>query len=172
MRKALYIFGHLTDADLSWLARVGRRRALSAGEMLVRQGVAITFLYITLEGVLSVRSAPGGEVARLSAGEVIGEISFVDSSPPSADVVALGPAMVLEIPRLLLSDRLTSDSGFAGRFYRALAIFLATRLRATVAHMGYGAARSDDGKGDTLTDDVLDHVSEAGERFLRLLTSA
>jgi CRP/FNR family transcriptional regulator, cyclic AMP receptor protein len=79
----------------------------------------------------------GQEVARLGAGEVIGEIGFVDSAPPSATVTAAGSAAVLALSNTLLQQHLTSDAAFAARFYRALAIFLADRLRATTRRLGY-----------------------------------
>ena len=45
--------------------------------------------------------------------------------------------MVLAIPRTSLSERLM-DPCFAARFYRSLAVFLAHRMRNTVARLGYG----------------------------------
>ena len=41
MRKVLYIFGLLTDADIDWMARVGIRRRLKDGEILIEQGKPI-----------------------------------------------------------------------------------------------------------------------------------
>jgi len=38
-------------------------------------------------------------VAQLMSGEVIGEMSFVDSYPPSASVQALERSAVLAVPR-------------------------------------------------------------------------
>jgi CRP/FNR family transcriptional regulator, cyclic AMP receptor protein len=79
-------------------------------------------------------------VARLGAGEVVGGIAFVDSAPPSATVMAAGDASVLALPHTLLRQRLAEDAPFAARFYRALAIFLADRLRATTHCCGPAAA--------------------------------
>ena len=38
MRKVLYIFGLLTDGDVEWLARTGRRRIVRDGEIVIREG--------------------------------------------------------------------------------------------------------------------------------------
>ena len=84
MRKALYILGQLNDADVDWMASNGRRQRLSDGEVIVHEGASLEALFITLEGELRVTLGDGTEVARLGAGEVVGEIAFVDSSPPSA----------------------------------------------------------------------------------------
>jgi CRP/FNR family transcriptional regulator, cyclic AMP receptor protein len=61
----------------------------------------------------------------------MGEMSFVDQAPPSATVQAMEPSFVLDIPRRRLNAKLAEDAGFAARFYRALSMFLAARLRAT-----------------------------------------
>lgn len=172
MRRALYILGQLDDTDVEWLAQHGVRRSLQDNEVLVREGGAIDSLFITLSGRLRVVMSSGEELAHLSAGEVVGEISFVDSAPPDATVSAMGDASVLALPRAALQQRLARDNGFAARFYRALAIFLADRLRTTTQRLAYGAPGdldTDDILEDELDIGVLDAVSQAGERFTRLL---
>lgn len=172
MRKVLYILGQFDDRDIEWMARHGTRRVLQQGDVIVREGTPIDALFITLSGQFRVTLGDGAEVARLGAGEVIGEIAFVDSAPPSATVSATGGASVLTLPQALLRQRLTEDPAFAARFYRALAIFLADRLRATTRRLGYGTAGDLDRDGvleDELDIGVLDTVSQAGDRFTRLL---
>ena len=93
MRKALFILGQLNDVDIEWIAHNGERRRLSDGEVIVREGVPLDALFITLDGQLSVTLRDGQEVARLGIGEVVGEIAFVDSTPPSATVTAVGNAL-------------------------------------------------------------------------------
>jgi CRP/FNR family transcriptional regulator, cyclic AMP receptor protein len=80
---------------------------------------------ITIEGSLSVttRMTLGQEIAILSGGDVVGEMSFIDTRPPSATVFAKQTAIVLSIPRALLEAKLRLDVAFAARFYRALADF-------------------------------------------------
>ena len=48
MRKVLYIFGLLTDADIDWMARVGIRRRLKDGEILIEQGKPIDSIILLL----------------------------------------------------------------------------------------------------------------------------
>lgn len=171
MRKALYILGQLTDHDIEWMIEHGRREAVAPGHVLIRQGRPIENLYITLSGHLAVTDERmgGRELARLSSGEIVGEMSFVDAQPPSATVKAVDAATVLALSRRALQDRLDRDTGFAARFYRALALFLSDRLRATVAHLGYGEADGDIRDGEVQDDEldlnVLDAVHLAGNRF-------
>ena len=164
--------GQLSDADVDWLVNHGKRRRHEDGEVIVHEGRATDALFIILSGQFRVSLRDGQEVARLGAGEVVGEITFVDSAPPSATVTAAAGATVLAVPKAVLQQHLASDTAFEARFYRALAIFLADRLRATTRRLGYGRVGDLDSKA-TLEDEldvrVLDTLSQAGHRFTRLL---
>jgi CRP-like cAMP-binding protein len=129
MRNVLHIFGLLTDSDIDWLAQVGIRRRLNDGETLIESGKPIDSIALVLEGELLVLMQDLAVVAQRGVGEVIGEISMVDSAPPSANVVAQGECLVLLLNKKALRERLAADLAFGSRFYRALAIFLAHRLR-------------------------------------------
>ena len=172
MRKVLFLFGILDDRDIEWMISTGRVTTAPPGTVLIGQGRPLDSVFVVLDGVLSVRilqEGGGRELARLHAGEVVGEMSFVDSRPPSATVTALENTRVLAIPRAELRRRL-GDSGFAARFYHALALFLADRLRATSAGYGVGEPQQppvpDAVEIDPL---ILDRVSVAGMRFDHML---
>lgn len=170
MRKALTFLGILNDSDIDWLVTTGSKREVAPGHVLVSEGVPIDSVFLVIDGRFSVTvSALGGrEVAQLMSGEVIGEMSFVDSHPPSASVQALERSAVLAVPRARLSAKLNGDTAFAARFYRALAVFLADRLRSTVATLGYSsneALDQDKVYRDEIDPDTLDAISLAGARF-------
>jgi len=174
MRKVLYILGQLSDDDAEWMTAAGAPRQLAAGTTLIHEGLPVDALYIVLEGALAVTSSAlgGQEIARLGVGEIIGEISFVDARPPSATVTAAQPSTVFVLDRARLHARLEEDAGFAARFYRAVAVFLADRLRNTVARLGYGAGQELDENAEyagELDFGVLDNVHLAGARFDRML---
>jgi CRP/FNR family transcriptional regulator, cyclic AMP receptor protein len=158
MKKILFILGELSDRDMDWLLLVGRKEHLPAGRKLIQEGRAIDALYIVLSGILqvSVESAKpkdekkdekkddqddqkdDREISQLSSGEVVGEISFLDARPPLATVTALQDSLVFAIPREQLQRKLEEDSEFAAHFYRAIALFLADRMRNMLARLGYG----------------------------------
>lgn len=165
MRKALFLLGILDDGDLDWMIGAGVKLALPAGAELIREGTASESVYVVLSGMLVVRTAGTGDtvLARLRSGEIVGEMSFVDSRPPSASVHAAEPSAVLAIPRAALAAELAADVQFAARFYRALAVFLSERLRATVGLLDYG--RADPPRDADIAPDVLDNVAIAGARF-------
>ncbi|QIG91240.1 MULTISPECIES: cyclic nucleotide-binding domain-containing protein [unclassified Bradyrhizobium] len=174
MRKVLFIFGVLNDSDIDWMARAGARRGIGRQDVLIDEGVPISSIVLLLQGRMGVSVSGIGEIAQLEAGDFVGEMSLVDSAPPSATVAAKVDSVALFLDKQLLKRKLAGDHAFASRFYRALAILLSDRLRATERRMAYG--EQDSGLGDETTrlkDEldpaVLDQVSIAGERFDRLL---
>jgi CRP-like cAMP-binding protein len=69
------------------------------------------------------------EVARIGAGEIFGEISFIDGSPASADVVANQYVEAYVLDAQMLDPLLKKYPGIYGRLFRSLAFILARRLR-------------------------------------------
>lgn len=135
MPPLFYVLTQLTDEDIDWLRASGRRREVPLGAVLIEQGRPIEAVFIVLEGRLSVYGAAGS--GDIGIGEMLGEISFVDARPPSADVVANEDSVVLAVPRRELQEKLDADPGFAARFYRAIALLLSHRLRdAAIAASG------------------------------------
>lgn len=172
MRKVLVILGQLKDTDAEWMARAGQKRHFDDGATLIRQGVRGTSIFFLLDGKLRVEDGKIGVIARLGTGEIVGEMSFVDESPPSATVVADGRVTVLELTHSDIESRTLEDPAFGTRLYKALCFFLADRLRGTVRRLGYGEAvtlDSDDVLEDELDEKLLDQVSVAGNRFDRML---
>jgi bacteriocin-type transport-associated protein len=173
MRKVLFILGQLSDDDVEWLSKAGQRQRIPAGTTLITEGKAIDSMYILLDGRMAVSLKGIGTVATLATGEVMGEMSLIDSRPPSASVSAESDSVVFAISRAALNGKLESDISFAARFYKAIATFLSDRLRGTVQRLGYGD------KGVSLDEDteldgeldlnVLDNVHLAGARFERML---
>lgn len=168
MKKILYILGEFEDDDAAWLSQAGTQRMLSQGEVLIHEGQPIDSVFFVTQGRLSILRGPEMiEVDRVSAGEVLGEISYVDRRPPTATVSALEEAKVLVVSRTDLTEKLESDPGFAARFYKAIALFLADRFRKAVRQGRGGGGPSDE--DDELDLQALETVSKAGVRFERIL---
>jgi CRP/FNR family cyclic AMP-dependent transcriptional regulator len=172
MRKVLYIFGLLTDADVHSLVRMGTRRRLRAGEVVIKEDEPVDSVILLLEGEFLVSSKGAGQIARLGVGEIVGEMSLIDSALPSATIIAHGECLALFVDKTALMQKLDTDADFGCRFYKALAIFLADRLRtmnraASIAERGM----ADDAEilQDELDAGILDSISSAGERFQRVL---
>ncbi len=131
MHKVLVFLGILDDTDIDWIIRNGTRRTLAEGDVIIEEGKPAEQLYFVLDGELGVTSkdAPGVELSRMKAGEIVGEISFVDSRPPSATVTARMESVVGSVLRSTMAEKLEEDLSFAARFYKSVAVLLSDRLR-------------------------------------------
>jgi hypothetical protein len=67
MRKVLYIFGLLTDADIAWMAQTGVRRRIRDGEILIQEGRPIGTVILLLQGEYVVADRALGEIGSGSA---------------------------------------------------------------------------------------------------------
>lgn len=167
MKKVLYILGELEDDDAEWLSESGIQRRVPRGEVLIHEGRTIDSVFFVIQGAFAVTKGPAAqEIARVGVGEVLGEVSYIDRYPPTATVTALEDSAVLAVSRRSLTSKIQADQGFAGRFYKAVAVFLAERLRSTLRQVGSTGRGDEDSELDL---EALDTVSKAGVRFERIL---
>ena len=173
MRKVLFILGELDDADLQWMIDAGTVHDAADGEALIEEGVANHKLIIVVDGEISVRlNARGGtEFARLGKGEMAGEMSLLDSRPPNATLVAIGPTRVFQLEHAAMRRKMERDTSFAAHFYRAVSLFLANRLiRAQLIGTQLEPQLSDEVQDtDELSPELMDNLSHSGRQFLTFL---
>jgi len=113
------------DSDqLDVLACLVTFRDLADGEVLVPEGTSDNHLYVLLRGALAVVRNAGKPDAvtlfTLSAGDLIGELSFIDATPHYASLVAAGKARVLGLEREKLESLLDSHPQIVYRVMRAI----------------------------------------------------
>jgi small-conductance mechanosensitive channel/CRP-like cAMP-binding protein len=92
------MFAPLSDAERAQMLSIAKPVVFAAGESIVHQGDAGRSLFVILRGHASVRLAgTEGEVARLSGGNVFGEMSLLTGEARTATVTALTDCDLLEI---------------------------------------------------------------------------
>ena len=169
MRKSLIILGILDDGDLEWLIENGSAKQLQEGDYLMRQGIPVEAMYFLLTGTLSVEleKPQPRQLAEIESGEVVGEISLLDSRPSTASIRALDESLLLEIRHDALKPKLETDLGLQARLYKSLGMFLAQRMRSTILTLGYGEDRSeeDEEEIDEIEPQLLDGIERAAKRF-------
>ncbi len=81
--------------------------------------------------VITKQTADGPVVIReCNAGEIIGEISFIEGGHASASVIAKSDNVVVYImTRDFVETALVNNPGLTGRFYKFVATILAERIR-------------------------------------------
>ncbi|NES86488.1 MAG: cyclic nucleotide-binding domain-containing protein [Moorea sp. SIO2B7] len=127
IKKTLLMIEELSDRDVEWMIATGSKKEIIADTTLIEEGKEIDALYIVLDGQFTV-SVGGRDIAELSGGEVVGEMSFLKRSLPSATVTAVTNSEVWSIERQQLQQKLQQDTEFSSRFYKAISIIISDRL--------------------------------------------
>jgi CRP-like cAMP-binding protein len=126
--RQISLFRDLGDADLKSLAALARVRKCSSREVVVRQDVPASALYLLNRGRVSVSASTDGRavtIGELGPNEIIGEISLLDGGPPSAIITAMTKVELIEIDRRAFAELLDQRP----RIAVALLPVLAARLR-------------------------------------------
>ena len=114
----------LTHPQLETLAAYVSFRELAHGEVLVAEGTSDNHLYSLVTGALSVVRGAGKPepvtLFTLTAGDLVGELSFIDATPHYASLVASGPTRVFGLEREKLESLLDSDPQIVYRVMRAI----------------------------------------------------
>jgi CRP/FNR family transcriptional regulator, cyclic AMP receptor protein len=173
MRRVLYMLGQLSDENIEWLIASGQRVQIAPGQVLIQEGQASDAVYIVLDGTLGVYIKSGAQdalIAERGAGDILGEMSFIDDRPPTATIKGFTEAVMFAIKKATLAAHLETDRDFAARFYKGIAVSLSYRLLEAMQQ-----TRADAGDGDMEDDDeeldanMLDNVYLAGMRFDRIV---
>lgn len=114
----------LSQVQISTLAGSVAFRNLQADEILVREGTSDNHLYVIVTGALGVvRNAGTAEqviLFTLGAGDLVGELSFIDGTKHYASLVATGPTRVFGLERERLEALLPVHPEIVYRVMRAI----------------------------------------------------
>jgi CRP/FNR family transcriptional regulator, cyclic AMP receptor protein len=129
MRSSLIMFENLDEDDVAWIHQACRKLNVAKGEILIDAGTVNRDVYILLDGRCRVTARDGQALDMLNAGDIMGEVSFVDRRKTTARITADTDVVVAVIQEDRLMEKIEADTGFAARFYMAVASVLAFRLR-------------------------------------------
>jgi CRP/FNR family transcriptional regulator, cyclic AMP receptor protein len=114
----------LSDEQLRTLASNLAFRDLQPGEVLVQEGTSDNHLYVVVKGALGVTknagTAGGVMLFSLSAGDLVGELSFIDGTLHYASLVAIGSTRVFGLEREKLEALLPAHPEIVYRVMRAI----------------------------------------------------
>jgi CRP-like cAMP-binding protein len=137
--REVELFRALDDEELAQVLMVGRVRRFPAEARVLSEGSPGGQLMVVHQGQVRVsKQIPGfGEeaLAILGPGEFVGEVSFLDGGPVSADVIAHRDCELWVIPHAEVEALMLRAPGLAAKFLWAFARTLATRLRQTDARL-------------------------------------
>jgi CRP-like cAMP-binding protein len=129
----------LTDEQCAVLSDLVDIGEYADGDVVVAEGARDDHLRIVLSGALAVaRRSTETEWMRLNvltAGDLAGELAFLDSRPRYAALVALGPTKLFSLQRTKLESLLDQHPLIVYRVMRAIARFAHEVLHRSSAQM-------------------------------------
>ncbi|MFV1958426.1 MAG: Crp/Fnr family transcriptional regulator, partial [Planctomycetota bacterium] len=141
------LFRDLADEQRRRVASLCRVRRFASGEVLIEEGRNDGRTYLLLDGEVDVLAgAARRAVGRVSAGEALGEMSLLSSTPYSATARARGEVVAAELTHEDLDHLVRQRPDIAVVIYRAFANEIGDKLRRTTARL---AGEGGDGKAAT-----------------------
>jgi len=126
--KKIPLFADLPDEDLERLCQMVTEISLKAGEELFAEGSPGDSAFVIQKGEIEILKTSGGRNVLLAVrkpGEVIGEMSLLESAPRFASVRARADSTLLAIGHEQLNDLLNTSPSAA----RALLHTITARLQ-------------------------------------------
>jgi len=126
----------LTESDRNLLLERAQSARFIRGDVILAEGSRQQMMYLLREGFVRIERAYLGQaitVARRGPGELIGDMSFLESRSASASAVAYCDVEVAVLSAADVQALLVSVPGLATRFYQSLALMLSQRLRELTA---------------------------------------
>ena len=130
------MFPRLSSPQIARIARVGKERALSAGELLFDEGDRDVPLHVVLEGQVSIVHPRDGHEDPITVhgpGEFTGEASMLADRPALVRGRATTAGRVLEVPRPVLKSLVQTDPDLSEILLRA---FILRRMGLLSGHHG------------------------------------
>lgn len=135
--KQSKIGAELTEKQCAALAELVQLSDHADGEIVVKEGARDDKLRVVLSGALAVAKQAGDDWVRLNvltAGDLAGELAFMDSEPRYAALVAVGPTKVFSLQRSALESLLEREPLIVYRVMRAIARFAHQVLNRSAMH--------------------------------------
>lgn len=133
--KQMSLFRELSDSELEIVMRKVFEKTYKKGSTLFVEGMPGEVLYIVTEGAIDVtkKTKEGGEttVASLGAGEIVGEMSLIDSGLRTATGKTSMDSKLVVITKKSFNEILESDPAIAAKILMELLRVVNRRLRAT-----------------------------------------
>lgn len=108
--KNVPLFEGLTLPELQKVFDICCLQQYKDGEIIYRIGSPSDDMFILMEGILSVRTSAGIEIAQVTPIGLVGEIGLLTHSPRSADVIAIDDMTGLFVCRADLTNLFIRDT--------------------------------------------------------------
>ncbi|HMF90692.1 MAG TPA: cyclic nucleotide-binding domain-containing protein [Candidatus Angelobacter sp.] len=126
---------YLTSNDWALLRSKSRRVTYKPREIIIAINSRPNSLFMVVSGTAAVEVVRGTPLAKLSTGEIFGEMAFIENAAASASVVAESEMVVDVLDLTVLGELFSNFPHLEARFFKSLALLLSQRLRSTLGRM-------------------------------------
>jgi hypothetical protein len=128
--RSLPIFEGLGDGELRKIARLFEQKLFRQGELVFRQGDSGTEAYIVLRGEVDIfLNTLTQPAATLGAGQIFGELAFLDGSPRTASATTKQATILLVVKRDAFQQLAQREPHLGMVIMRNVALDLSNKLR-------------------------------------------
>lgn len=124
---------YVTPNDWALILDKATRRSFAQGDQLIQLNKQNPNIIFVAKGSASIVSSRGWQIASVCAGEILGEMAFLEGTKPSATVVADEAVEVYSVSWAALHELFNLFPHLGSRFYRSLAVSLSRRLRQQIS---------------------------------------
>jgi CRP-like cAMP-binding protein len=124
---------YVTLNDWALILDKATRRSFAQGDQLIQLNKQNPNIIFLAKGSASIVSSRGWQIASVCAGEILGEMAFLEGTKPSATVVADEAVKVYSVSWADLHELFNLFPHLGSRFYRSVAVSLSRRLRQQIA---------------------------------------
>jgi CRP-like cAMP-binding protein len=132
---------YLTANDWALIIDKSAQLEFKPGEALIYQGKQPARIFLLLAGSARIEAEPKLKIADIAAGEICGDMSFLEGAQASASVIANQKVEALAVSWRSLHELFDLYPHLASRFYRSLALNLSRRLRGQIAGKAQATAK-------------------------------
>jgi len=137
--KNIYLFKEMTNDELQKVSKICKSREVMAGQDVFITGQAADSFFVIQQGTVKIlKTTSKGDdlqLTTLATGSHFGEMPFLSGDARSATAQATETSYLVEIPFENLKKLLVEDIHISDKFHRALARFLAQRLKNTTGDL-------------------------------------
>ena len=124
---------YVTPNDWALILDKATRRSFAQGTQLIQVNKQNPNIFFVVKGSASIVSSRGWQIASVRAGEILGEMAFLEGAKPSATVVADEDVEVYSVSWAVLHELFNLFPHLGSRFYRSVAVSLSRRLRQQIS---------------------------------------
>lgn len=139
--KSIYLFKDLDPSELEKISKVAVEKSFSGGQDIFLKGSKADALYVIKMGTVIIKAtnSSGDEVkiASMATGSHFGELPLLDNEKRSATAQTVESSSLFEFNFESLKKLLLDEPKIGVKVYKALATYLAGRLRVTTEDLSY-----------------------------------